>query len=52
MKGKCIFCGEIKELVNKDGMCAKCEKDLIEELEQQKEEDLKEYNTIVWEGLR
>lgn len=52
MKGKCIFCGKIKELMNIDGMCFKCEKDLIDELEQQKKEDLEGYNAIVWEGLR
>ena len=52
MKCKCIFCGEIKELINIDGMCLKCEKDLMDELEQQRKEDLEEYNAIVWEGLR
>ncbi|CEQ01678.1 Uncharacterised protein [[Clostridium] sordellii] len=52
MKCKCIFCGEIKELINIDGMCLKCEKDLMDELEQQRKEDFEEYNSIVWEGLR
>lgn len=42
MIGKCIFCGEVKKLVNLEGMCKKCEKDLIEDLEQQRKEDLKE----------
>lgn len=52
MKGNCIFCGEFKELVNIDGMCAKCEKDLIEEMEQQQKEDMEEYYAIIREGLR
>lgn len=42
MIGKCIFCSEVKELVNSEGMCKKCEKDLIKDLEQQRKEDLKE----------
>ena len=47
MKGKCVFCGEIKELVNLDGMCKKCEKELKEEYEAQKQEDIDTYNSIV-----
>lgn len=39
---KCMFCGELKQLVNLEKMCKECEQDLIKELELQKIEKLKE----------
>ena len=37
---KCAICGEVKELVNLDEMCEKCNKELIEDLEQMIKEEI------------
>ena len=39
---KCAICGEVKELVNLDGMCEKYNKELIEDLEQMRKDELEE----------